>query len=153
MTAQAVTAPSAPPAPTVPADVYAEVQHFYARQMRHLDAGEAEIWAGTFTEDGSFKPPSLPEPVRGRPALAEGARQAAAHLAAAGETHRHWVGMLTVTPADDGSLIAESQVTIIAVAQGGPARLHLVCACRDVLVAEDGELLVRERVVTRDDRP
>ncbi|MET9502692.1 nuclear transport factor 2 family protein [Streptomyces sp. NPDC006259] len=140
-------------APTAPADVYAEVQHFYARQMRYLDTGEAETWAGTFTEDGSFAPPSLPEPVRGRPMLAEGARKAAAGLAAARETHRHWVGMLTVTPADDGSLTAESQVSIIAVAQGGPARLHLVCTCRDVLVREGGRLLVRERVVTRDDRP
>ncbi|GAA4097986.1 MULTISPECIES: nuclear transport factor 2 family protein [Streptomyces] len=140
-------------APTAPAEVYAEVQHFYARQMRHLDSGEAEVWAGTFTADGSFAPPSLPEPVRGRPALTEGARKAAAGLAAAGETHRHWVGMLTVTPADDGSLTAESQVSIIAVPRGGPARLHLVCTCRDVLVREAGELLVRERVVTRDDRP
>ncbi|MBX7469547.1 nuclear transport factor 2 family protein [Streptomyces sp. NPDC058961] len=140
-------------APTAPAEVYAEVQHFYARQMRHLDSGEAEVWAGTFTADGSFAPPSLPEPVRGRPALTEGARKAAAGLAAAGETHRHWVGMLTVTPADDGSLTAESQVSIIAVPRGGPARLHLVCSCRDVLVREAGELLVRERVVTRDDRP
>ncbi|MEU1516814.1 nuclear transport factor 2 family protein [Streptomyces sp. NPDC005811] len=140
-------------APTAPADVYAEVQHFYARQMRLLDSGEAENWAGTFTEDGSFAPPSLPEPVRGRPALTEGARQAAASLTAAGETHRHWVGMLTVTPGDDGALTAESQVSIIAVPRGGPARLHLMCVCRDVLVREAGELLVRERVVTRDDRP
>ncbi|MFE9119666.1 nuclear transport factor 2 family protein [Streptomyces sp. NPDC007172] len=140
-------------APTAPAEVYAEVQHFYARQMRHLDSGRAEAWAGTFTADGSFAPPSLPAPVRGRPALSEGARQAAAGLAAAGETHRHWVGMLTVTPADDGSLTAESQVSVIAVPRGGPARLHLVCTCRDVLVREAGELLVRERVVTRDDRP
>ncbi|MET9564936.1 nuclear transport factor 2 family protein [Streptomyces tauricus] len=140
-------------APTAPADVYAEVQHFYARQMRDLDSGEAESWAGTFTEDGAFKPPSLPEPVRGRPALTEGARQAAAGLASAGETHRHYVGMLTVTPADDGSLTAESLVSIVAVPRGGPARLHLVCVCRDVLVREAGELLVKDRVVTRDDRP
>ncbi|CAM5717236.1 nuclear transport factor 2 family protein [Streptomyces violaceorubidus] len=140
-------------APTAPADVYAEVQHFYARQMRLLDTGEADAWAGTFTEDGSFAPPSRPQPVRGRPALAAGARQSAADIAARGETQRHWVGMLTVTPADDGSLTAESQVTIITVPRGGPARLHLVCTCHDVLASEAGELLVRERVVTRDDQP
>ncbi|CAM5717009.1 hypothetical protein SVIOM342S_07854 [Streptomyces violaceorubidus] len=69
-------------APTAPADVYAEVQHFYARQMRLLDTGEADAWAGTFTEDGSFAPPSRPQPVRGRPALAAGARQSAADIAA-----------------------------------------------------------------------
>ncbi|EDY42544.1 nuclear transport factor 2 family protein [Streptomyces sp. SPB074] len=140
-------------APTAPADVYAEVQHFYARQMRHLDSGEAEIWAGTFTEDGSFAPPSRPEPVRGRPALAAGARQSAAALAARGEIQRHWVAMLTVAPAADGTLTAESQVTLVVVPRGGPARLDLVCVCRDVLVREAGELLVRERVVTRDDQP
>ncbi|MFI0909601.1 nuclear transport factor 2 family protein [Streptomyces abikoensis] len=131
---------------------HAEVEHFYARQMRLLDSGEADAWAATFTEDGSFAPPSLPEPVRGRAALAEGARGAVAALAAEGETHHHWVGMLAVRPRGDGSLLAESYVQVVAVRPGEGPRLHLMCTCADVFVRQDGELLVRERVVTRDDR-
>ncbi|MEU3353825.1 nuclear transport factor 2 family protein [Streptomyces sp. NPDC037389] len=131
---------------------HAEVEHFYARQMQSLDSGDADAWAATFTEDGSFAPPSLPEPVRGRAALAEGARRTRAALAAGGETHRHWLGMLTVRPCEDGSLLAESYVQVVAVREGNGPRLHLMCVCADVLVRRGGELLVRERVVTRDDR-
>ncbi|MFF4158544.1 nuclear transport factor 2 family protein [Streptomyces sp. NPDC001678] len=130
----------------------AEVEHFYARQMTLLDSGEADAWAATFTEDGSFAPPSLPEPVRGRAALAEGARKAFAALAAEGDTHRHWVGMVAVRPGEDGSLVAESYVQVVAVRAGAGPRLHLMCTCTDVFVRQEGELLVRERVVTRDDR-
>ncbi|AZQ74564.1 nuclear transport factor 2 family protein [Streptomyces luteoverticillatus] len=110
---------------------HAEVEHFYARQMRLLDSGEADAWAATFTE---------------------GARGAVAALAAEGETHRHWVGMLAVRPRGDGSLLAESYVQVVAVRPGEGPRLHLMCTCADVFVRQDGELLVRERVVTRDDR-
>ncbi|SCD61166.1 SnoaL-like domain-containing protein [Streptomyces sp. DvalAA-19] len=131
----------------------AEVQQFYARHMQYLDDGAAEEWARTFTEDGSFHPPSLPEPVRGREALAEGARKAAAGLAEAGEVHRHLLSMVAVDAGDDGSLRVRSYAQIVATPRGGRPRLHLMCVCEDVLVREGGELLVRERRVTRDDRP
>jgi hypothetical protein len=132
---------------------YIEVQQFYARHMHLLDSGAAEEWARTFTADGLFAPPSLPEPVRGRPALAAGVRSAAAELAEAGEVHRHLLSMIAVEPRADGSLHVRSYAQIIATPRGGQPRLHLMCVCDDVLVREDGELLVRERRVTRDDRP
>ncbi len=132
--------------------LYAEVQQFYADHMHLLDAGDGEGWARTFTEDGSFAPPSLPEPVVGRAALAEGVDKAAAALAEAGEVHRHLLGMVSVRPGEDGSLSVRSYAQIIATARGGSPRLHLMCVCDDVLVRVDGELKVRERRVTRDDR-
>ncbi|MFC9975254.1 nuclear transport factor 2 family protein [Spirillospora sp. NPDC127200] len=131
--------------------LYAEVQQFYARHMRLLDTGEVEEWSRTFTEDGSFLPPSLPEPVRGRAALAAAARKAAARLAEEGEVHRHVMGMVEVEPAPDGALSVRGYTQVVATPRGGPARLHLMCVCEDVLVREDGELRVRERRVTRDD--
>lgn len=133
--------------------LYAEVQQFYARHMHLLDMGAAEEWARTFTEDGVFKLPSGPEPVRGRAALAAGVRKVAAGLAEAGEVHRHVLGMLAVTPQADGSLQVRSYAQIITTPRSGQPRLHLMCVCEDVLVREDGELRVRERRVTRDDRP
>jgi actinorhodin biosynthesis protein ActVIA len=36
----------------VSGDLYAEVQTFYARQMRRVDALDIEGFAATFTEDG-----------------------------------------------------------------------------------------------------
>ncbi|ASR34884.1 hydroxylacyl-CoA dehydrogenase [Prauserella marina] len=135
------------------AELYSEVRNFYGRHMQLLDAGDPEGWANTFTEDGSFAPPSLPEPVRGRENLIAGLRKSAADLAENGEVHRHCMLMTTVTPRGDGTIVATSYTQIISTARGGEPRLHLMCVCRDILVREDGELKVRERVVTRDDRP
>ncbi|MEU4532811.1 nuclear transport factor 2 family protein [Micromonospora ureilytica] len=135
------------------ADLHAEVQQFYARQMHLLDAGDGEGWAGTFTADGVFAMPSAPEPVRGRPTLAAGVHEAAAKLRAAGEVHRHIVGMVAVEPLPDGTLKVDSYAQIVATPRGGHPRLHLMCVCHDLLVREKGQLRVRERRVTRDDRP
>ncbi|SEF65945.1 SnoaL-like domain-containing protein [Thermomonospora echinospora] len=135
------------------AAVYADVQQFYARHMHLLDAGAADEWAATFTEDGVFAPPSAPEPVRGRANLAAGVRESFAKLTAAGEVHRHLLSMVTVEPQPDGSLHVRSYAQVIATPRDGAARLHLMCVCADVLVRVDGELRVRERRVTRDDRP
>ncbi|MFE0038597.1 nuclear transport factor 2 family protein [Streptomyces sp. NPDC058992] len=132
--------------------LYAEVQQFYAHHMHLLDAGDGEGWARTFTEDGSFAPPSLPEPVVGRDALAAGVHKAAAALSETGEVHRHLLGMVSVRPCEDGELKVRSYAQIIATPRGGSPRLHLMCVCDDVLVRVDGELKVRARRVTRDDR-
>jgi hypothetical protein len=135
------------------ARTYAEVQQFYARHMHLLDAFAAEEWARTFTEDGVFAPPSLPEPVRGRANLAAGLRKTAADLAEAGEVRRHCVMMIDVRPQGDGTLAVRSYTQVISTVRGeDQSRLLLMCVCDDILVREDGELRVRERRVTRDDR-
>lgn len=139
--------------PPLAAACYAEVQQFYARHMHLLDAGAAQEWAETFTEDGVFAPPSAPEPIRGRANLAAAARAAAAGLADTGEVHRHLLSMVAVEPLDGGALRVLSYAQIIATPRGGAPRLHLMCVCEDLLVREDGELRVRERRVIRDDRP
>jgi 3-phenylpropionate/cinnamic acid dioxygenase small subunit len=137
----------------IDATLYAEVQSFYAHHMQLLDAGDAAGWAETFTEDGTFLPPSLPEPVRGRAALTAGVRRSAAELAGKGEVHRHCVLMPAVTVRSDGALTVRSYTQIIATRRDEQPRLHLMCVCEDVLVRENGVLKVRERRVTRDDRP
>ncbi|WP_037671835.1 nuclear transport factor 2 family protein [Streptomyces griseus] len=135
------------------AALYAEVQQFYAQHMHHLDRGEAEEWAATFTADGVFAPPSAPEPVRGRAALAQGVREAVKELAEAGETRRHILTMLAVRTCSDGSLAVRSYAQIVATPHGGTPALFLMCVCEDILVRQGGRLLVKERRVTRDDRP
>lgn len=147
MSAAQVVAPATPDS-----QLYTDVQQFYARHFHLLDSGDAESWAQTFTEDGYFWPVSvLPEPVRGRAALTAAVRATHDRLAAAGERHRHWHGMVHVQPAGDGTLSVRCYAQIFAIPAGGPARLHLHCVCEDVLVHDDGQWKVRERRVTRDD--
>ncbi|MFF3847834.1 nuclear transport factor 2 family protein [Streptomyces sp. NPDC002328] len=148
----ATTAPGLEQSPAWSAALYARVQQFYARQMQLLDLGEAERWARTFTEDATFAVPTLPEPARGRAALAAAARRTAAELAAAGQRHRHFIGMLDVRPRPDGAVDVRSYAIVYASQTGGASQVHRVCVCEDVLLhQDDGELRVSARTVTRDD--
>ena len=133
------------------AELRAEVEQFYARQMRALDTGAADEWATTFTRDGVFSHQASEEPVRGRDAIAAGARAAAQRLADAGEQRRHLLSMLDIDPRPDGTLLVRSYAQIVGTRRNTEPRLHLMCVCDDVLVREGGTLLTRERRVTRDD--
>ncbi|MEU4209214.1 nuclear transport factor 2 family protein [Streptomyces sp. NPDC026206] len=128
----------------------AEIEQFYARHMQLLDSGDAEGWARTFTEDGTFALPGRPGPSRGRAELAEGARRAFAGHTAAGETHRHWHGMLDISARDDGTVHVRCYALVVLTPRGGDPRLHRSCVCEDVLVTVGSEWQVRTRCVTRD---
>jgi SnoaL-like domain len=131
--------------------LHAEVQHFYARQMRYLDEGAVAEWAGTFVEDGVFAANGHPAPFRGRDEIEAGARKAAQALAAQGIRRRHWLGMIEVAEQPDGTIRADSYALIIATPAGGQAAVQMSTSCSDVLVRRDGGFLVAERQVCRDD--
>ncbi len=118
--------------------------------MQLLDAGRTDAWAATFTEDGVFALPGRSTPTRGRAALAEGAARGHAERTAAGETHRHWHGMLDLSPREDGSVHVRCYALVFATPRGGEPRLHRTCVCEDVLVPDGTGWLVRDRRVTRD---
>jgi SnoaL-like domain len=121
--------------------------------MHLLDAGKSADWAATFTENGTFALPGRAGSTRGRTRLAAAARAAFDDLAAKGETHRHWHGMITVDPIDSATVRAQCYALVFATARGGEPRLHRVCTCTDTLVREGGRWLVAHRVVTRDGYP
>ncbi|MEU9336272.1 nuclear transport factor 2 family protein [Streptomyces sp. NPDC048290] len=132
--------------------IYTEVQQFYARHIQLLDEGRAEDAAATFTEDASLvSPPKIPEPIQGRDRLAAGLRTAADELAAEGVRYRRCHTMMAVETRPDDRLFVRAYVQVIRTRRGGEATLHAMCVCEDILVREDGELKVQERVVTRDD--
>ncbi|KAA9166569.1 nuclear transport factor 2 family protein [Amycolatopsis acidicola] len=118
--------------------------------MHLLDDGDAAGWAATFTEDGTFEPPPPGRVISGRRNIADGAAKAAAERAEKGEQHRHWHGMLTVRPAEDGTVWVRCYALIIVTPAGGPSRLNQACVCEDVLVRGDSGWRVRYRRVTRD---
>jgi len=132
-------------------ELHQEVQHFYARQMLHLDNGHAVEWAATFTEDGVFAANAHPQPTQGRAQIESGAREAARKLAEQGLQRRHWLGMLQVDEDVDGHITARSYALIIETPVNGQAALRLSCTCDDVLVRVDGRLQVLRREVHRDD--
>lgn len=131
--------------------LHAEVQQFYAHHFQLLDSGDAQAWVQTFTADGWFWPAVLPEPVRGRAALAAGVTATHQKLAEAGERHRHWHGMVHVEPAGGDAVKVRCYAQIFAIPIGGQARLAMHCVCEDLLVRDDGEWKVAERRVSRDD--
>ncbi len=133
------------------AELQAEIAQFYADHFYALDSGDAEQWAQTFTEDGAFYPPNKPEPVRGRAALQTAVTAAHQDFVARGEQRRHWHGMVSVQPQDDGSLAVRCYAQILVTPAGGPTALHLSCVCRDTFVWQDEQWRVSERRVTRDD--
>ncbi|WP_217707203.1 nuclear transport factor 2 family protein [Nonomuraea rhodomycinica] len=127
---------------------YAQAQHFYARQMQLLDAGSTDEWAATFTEDGVFEVGD--SAVHGSQDIARAARKVADEFAAAGVQRRHWIGMLTVTPGDDGELTARSYALVLEIPTGGEVVVRRSTVCTDRLVSSDGQWRVKHRRVTRD---
>jgi 3-phenylpropionate/cinnamic acid dioxygenase small subunit len=136
----------------VPTAVYAEVQQFYARHIHLLDDGHVTEAVDTFTEDASFlSPPKISEPVRGKEDLLAGFHAAERTLAQSGERYRRCYTMMAVQPQEDGTVHVRSYVQVIVTRHGEVSRLHAMCVCEDVLVRQNGELKIYDRVVTRDD--
>jgi hypothetical protein len=133
------------------AEIYSQIQQFYARQMSYLDSGNAEEWAATFTEDGVFSVNVRPEPIHGRAAIAASARRGAQRMADSGAVLRHWVGMMSISRRADGAIVAQSYSLVISTPAGGPPTLTLSTVVEDVLVRQDGTWLTAERLVSHDD--
>lgn len=134
-------------------DLYREIQHFYGRQMRHLDEDRIEEWVGTFTADGVFDANAQPAPVRGREAIHSMASEAKKRFSDQGIQRRHWLGMLEYDEQPDGRIVAKTYAVVLATPTGGQSAITSSTSCEDLLVREDGELLVQYRRVCRDDIP
>jgi uncharacterized protein (TIGR02246 family) len=143
---------TASPAHGETAGLHSEIQHFLARQMRLLDAGDTDAWAETFTEDGVFAVNALPEPARGRETIRQTAARLHAQRVEEKVQVRHWLGMLDVTPEEDGTVRARAYALLIRTPLGGQAAVEVSTTCEDVLVrGADGGWLVRSRQIRRDD--
>jgi hypothetical protein len=143
----------AAPVPDIDAETYSQIQHFYAWQSQLLDFNKFEEWADTFTKDGSFLAPGFPEPIRGRTVLGAATRKN--HEGTEPDLAiRHWFNMTTVEPWADGVVRAVSYVLVLRTPLNGDPFIYRSTTCEDVLVRDDdGQWLVRERVVRRDDLP
>lgn len=153
----------------VDADLYLEVQQFYARQMPLLEARRLEEFIETFTEDGwlEHRPngwrlegrDTILAEMRARRGDAERPRSVQTSPRRAREenipyydglVYRYWFNRLDVQPLDEDRL----RVTYLAVMsmtdRRGRVAFEPTTTVEDVLVRCDGRLLTRSRVVTHD---
>ncbi|WP_308401087.1 nuclear transport factor 2 family protein [Streptomyces sp. AC512_CC834] len=127
-------------------DLYAEVQAFYARQMRRADSLDIEGFAETFTDDGEV-------------VHADGGRTAGrAEMIAAmrarlprykGVSTQHWFGQLLIERLADGAL-GVSYYTLVAQMGEEGLSFQPTYTVDDVLVREPGgSLRTRSRIIRR----
>ena len=138
--------------PLVAGETYLQVLQFYALQLKILDNGDTEQWAQTFTPDGIFEAADMPEPIRGRAALARAVEyQNAKHQ---GLILMHWVGQLTVEPLEDDAVRAHSYAMVYIIPATtlleGEVHFRHHTLCDDELVPHNGTWLVRHRRVATD---
>ncbi|WP_159768386.1 nuclear transport factor 2 family protein [Streptomyces sp. HM190] len=137
--------------PFAPADLYAEIQQFYARQMGLLDDGRPDDWADTFTTDAVFAEASrLAEPLRGRETIRASSRARQERLDADKIDFRHWLGMLDVRPQEDGSVRTRAYALAMRTPRGGQLEIFASVVCHDHLVRVNGAWQVRQRDLTHD---
>lgn len=133
------------------ATLYQEIQQFYAQQMHLLDDGRAQEWSLTFTEDGVFGANAHPQAFEGREAIADSAGRACADYAARGVQRRHWLGMVSVEDRGGDAAYARCYALVLETERGGAPVIRASTSCEDRLVRVDGQWLVQDRRVTRDD--
>ncbi|MCX4957482.1 nuclear transport factor 2 family protein [Streptomyces virginiae] len=152
-TAPSFTGITAAPAP-VPsqAQVYAEIQQFYAQQMYLLDEGATDKWALTFTPDAWLDLPMAPVALQGQDSVAGAARLRRDELDREDRRQRHVPCAVFVDPVDAGTVRARCQVLVLTTLRGGRPDIAFSMTCEDVLVrAADGAgWLVKDRLVVSD---
>ncbi|MDX5572545.1 nuclear transport factor 2 family protein [Streptomyces griseus] len=137
--------------PFVSADLYAQIQQFYARQMGLIDDGRPADWAETFTEDATFQEASrLDAPLTGRAAIRESSTARQARLDADKIDFRHWLAMLDVRPQPDGTLRTRTYALAMRTPRGGPLDIFASVVCHDHLVPAGDGWQVQERELHHD---
>ncbi|MFI2643415.1 nuclear transport factor 2 family protein [Streptomyces sp. NPDC018610] len=133
----------------VSGDLYAEVQTFYALQMRRVDSLDIEGFADTFTDDGEVVHAGG-QRQRGRAEMIAGMR---ANLPRYKDIAvRHWFGHLLIEPdPSDADLVRVSYYTLVTQTdREGKVNFQPTFTVEDELVRRDGRLLTRSRVIHRD---
>ncbi|GHA82659.1 MULTISPECIES: nuclear transport factor 2 family protein [Streptomyces] len=133
----------------VTGDLYAEVQTFYAQQMRRVDALDIEGFADTFTDDGEVvhagghRQSGREEMIAGMRASLPRYRDIAV---------RHWFGHLIIEPdaADEDTLRVSYYSLVTQTDREGKVAFQPTFTVDDVLVRRDGRLMTRSRVIHRD---
>jgi 3-phenylpropionate/cinnamic acid dioxygenase small subunit len=132
------------------------IEQFYARQIQLLGDGEVDRWGETFTPDAVFEQDGRlnqdgtrgPRAVwRGRADIVSAAGQARRDSSV---VRRYWVGMVTVSHNDDGSVRTGYYGALFNTDVAG-VDLFRSTHGTDLLVRDGGEWLVAHRRIDHDD--
>lgn len=137
-------------APAVSAQLYFEVQHFYARQIQALDGGRWEEFAATFTEDGLFQHSLDLPPARTRAGILAEVRRFHARFDNDPVQRRHWFNHMVLELRPDGAIDSTVYALVLTTRPEGRPLLHPSSLLRDVLVREGGVLLTESRRIVHD---
>jgi actinorhodin biosynthesis protein ActVIA len=132
----------------VTAELYVEVQCFYARQMPLLEDLRIDEFAETFTEDAVFEHVPDGWRMQGRSELVSATRMNTARY---GETvFRHWFENRLIEVVDEETLNVSYTALVSLTNPDGTVGFEPSCTVRDVLVRQDGELRVLSRQLRHD---
>jgi actinorhodin biosynthesis protein ActVIA len=127
--------------------LYVEVQMFYAHQMPLLEDRRPQEYAATFTADAVIEHASGLFKLAGRREIAGGIGMSVETYG--GKAFRHWCDHLRVREA--GEEIHARQTVIVSVTgESGLVTWEPSCTLDDVLIRQDGKLLVRQRFLRHD---
>ncbi|MEV8441854.1 nuclear transport factor 2 family protein [Actinosynnema sp. NPDC051121] len=135
----------------VPADLYAEVLHFYARQTHALDNGRLQEYARTFTEDVVFHHTPDAEPARTRAGILAAATAQREANQADPVQRRHHFTQVVADLESDGTIRTACYAVVV---RSRPGEKHPdiwpSCVVRDTVVLDGSTLLVAERTINYD---
>ena len=132
-----------------PDTLHTRAQRFYAAQMQRLDERDIEAYAETFTIDAEFSHTSDRPPSRTRAGIVEDLHEFHRRFADDPMQRRHWVGMIDLTLAEDGSIVSTAYCLVVKVRPGQPPEF-VSTVVHDVLVEINGKLFTRSRHVSYD---
>ncbi|MER7013311.1 nuclear transport factor 2 family protein [Saccharopolyspora sp. NPDC000359] len=134
----------------VPPELYAEVLHFYARQMQALDGGDFAAYAATFTADGTFKhSPALPA-AQTRKGIEQALHEFHERFANDPVQRRHYFNHVVLEQQEDGSLRSTAYALVLTTRPGGRPDVGPSCVVNDVIVRESEGLRLKSRAVDHD---
>ncbi|AKN71829.1 hypothetical protein QR97_20360 [Streptomyces sp. PBH53] len=132
-------------------ELYARVQHFYARQTHALDSGNFKEYVDTFTEDAIFHHSPDGPPARTRAGILAAAE---AHREATKDdrvTRRHYFNQIVLTPLPDDSIRATLYALVVRTRHGERVPdIWPSCLLEDVLTVDGDEILLRSRHISYD---
>ena len=137
-----------PDAGPTTAELYVEVQQFYAHQMPLLEDGRIEEFVLTFTEDGTFEHAPDGWRLEGREQLVTAMRANIPRYG--GSIFRHWFDKLRVEAVAPDTLKTSFAALVSVTDAEGKVTFEPTSTVSDVLVREDGVLHTRARVVGHD---
>ncbi|WP_309240889.1 nuclear transport factor 2 family protein [Nocardia sp. BSTN01] len=131
-------------------ELYAEVQQFYADQMRRLDDRDFTAFAETFVADGELVHAGPQPPARTRADIVAVLTADAESCAGDPMRCRHRFNTMSLRPQEDGTIASTAYANVFRNRPGTEPRIEMSCVVHDVLVRIDSELRNRSRRIVPD---